>query len=120
MKIAIAKDVNQVSGHFGHCQGFEIYTVVDGNVLDNVFLENPGHRPGFLPKFLAEKGVNVIVSGGMGSTAQQLFKENGIKVIVGVQGSIDNVVQKFISGSLTSTNSVCESHAHKGSCGEHK
>jgi len=27
MKIAIAADGNVVSGHFGHCEGFQIYDV---------------------------------------------------------------------------------------------
>ena len=118
MKIAIAKEGNLVSGHFGHCEGFEIYDIENGKVKGHVFQENPGHRPGFLPVFLSEKGVNVIVSGGMGATAQELFKANNISVIVGAQGSVEDTIQKYLNNELVSTGSVCEEHAHEGHCND--
>lgn len=118
MKVAVAKDGTQVSGHFGHCEGFQVYNINDKEVLGSAFVPNPGHRPGFLPVFLAEQNVNVIVSGGMGATAQELFNQNKIQVVVGATGSIDEVVQRYINGQLKSTGSVCEEHAHHDSCGE--
>ncbi len=66
MKIAIATDGNEVSGHFGHCEGFTMYEISEDEVLGNEFVPNPGHRPGFLPVFLKEKGTDIIISGGMG------------------------------------------------------
>ncbi len=47
MKIAIAADGNRVSGHFGHCEGFMIYEIENGEILNHKFEPNPGHRPGF-------------------------------------------------------------------------
>lgn len=116
MKIAIASDEKYVSGHFGHCEGFTTYDVEEGQSLKEEFIPNPGHKPGFLPVFLHEKNVNVIIAGGMGETAQELFKENNIEVIVGAQGLCDDVIQNFINGKLKSTGSVCTEHAHEGHC----
>ncbi len=118
MKIAIASENNLVSGHFGHCEGFKIYHVENGQVTNEDFIENPGHKPGFLPVFLSEKNINVIISGGMGETAQNLFKENNIDVIVGACGSCNDIIKSFISGSLKSTGSVCTEHQHEGNCTE--
>jgi predicted Fe-Mo cluster-binding NifX family protein len=118
MKIAIAKDGNEVSGHFGHCEGFEIAQIEDKNVLNREFLPNPGHKPGFLPKYLAERDVNVIVSGGMGATAQELFARNNINVIVGAKGNLDDVINEYVNGKLKSTNSVCREHQHEGHCND--
>lgn len=118
MKIAIAKDGRNVSGHFGHCEGFELFHIDTGKIIKRVFLENPGHKPGFLPKFLSDNGTNVIISGGMGSSAQQLFQTCGIEVVVGVQGDLETAIEQFMHGKLSSTHSVCNEHAHKGSCGE--
>ena len=95
MKIAVACEGKFVSGHFGHCEGFTVYEVDENKVLKNDFIQNPGHRPGFLPNFLKELGVNVVIAGGMGETAQQLFTENNIDVIVGVEGYCDDVVRIF-------------------------
>jgi len=118
MKIAIASDGNKVSGHFGHCEGFTMYEVEEGKSLKKEFIPNPGHKPGYLPVFLKEKDTNVIIAGGMGGTAQDLFIENQIEVVVGAQGLCDDVIQQFIKGELKSTGSICSEHAHEGNCGE--
>jgi len=118
MKIAIASDGKNVSGHFGFCEGFMIYEVEEGQSLKKDFLANPGHKPGFLPVFLKEKDTNVIIAGGMGGTAQDLFRENQIDVVVGAQGLCDDVIQQFIKGELKSTGSVCSDHNHEDQCNE--
>lgn len=118
MKIAVASEGKYVSGHFGHCEGFTIYNAEDGKVLNKNFTPNPGHRPGYLPVFLKELNVNVIIAGGMGETAQQLFNENEIEVVVGAEGPSDDAVQKYINGELKSTGSVCREHEHEGHCSE--
>lgn len=119
MKIAVAKDGVNVSGHFGHCEGFQVFHFGTGKITHKEFLENPGHRPGYLPKFLSENGVNVIIAGGMGASAQELFRANNIEVVVGVNGNVENIINQFINGELISSNSVCDDHIHKGSCSEH-
>ena len=54
----------------------------------------------------------------MGESAQGLFSENGIKVIVGVQGTCEDVIRQYIEGVLKSTGSICREHAHEGHCNE--
>lgn len=116
MKIAIASEGKNVSGHFGHCEGFTMYEIEENKVLNSEFLPNPGHRPGFLPIFLKEQGIDLIISGGMGGSAQQLFIDNGIDIVVGAKGSCDDVIKAYINGELKSTGSVCEEHSHEGHC----
>ncbi|CEK38195.1 NifB/NifX family molybdenum-iron cluster-binding protein [Paraclostridium sordellii] len=116
MKIAVACERNIVSEHFGHCEGFDIYEVENKNILKKEYIQNPGHRPGYLPVFLKELNIDIIISGGMGSTAQELFRQNNIEVIVGTLGLSDEVVQKYINGEITSTGSICTEHAHERHC----
>lgn len=116
MRIAIAKEGNVVSGHFGHCEGFEVFDVENGAILRREYIVSPGHRPGFLPVYLSEKHINVIIAGGMGETAQKLFTDNGTDVIVGVEGQIESVIKQFMDGRLVSSDSVCREHAHQGHC----
>ena len=116
MKIAVAAEGKYVSGHFGHCDGFIIYDINNKKIADKSFLKNPGHRPGFLPVYLKDQDVDVTIAGGMGGKAQQLFKENGIEVIVGTQGSCDEIVTLYLDGKLKSTGSVCREHQHQGNC----
>lgn len=118
MKIAVAAAGNQVSSHFGHCEGFFAYSLgtSTNEALEKKFIANPGHRPGFLPVFLKDNGINVIIAGGMGASAQELFKKNNIEVIVGAQGYCDEVIQAYVKGDLKSSDSVCHEHQFEGSC----
>jgi len=113
MKIVVSSEEKQVSGHFGHCEGFTVYEVEEDKVLNKSFVESPQHRPGFLPVFLKDLGANVIITGGMGETAQQLFKERKIEVVVGANGFCDDLVQQYLKGQLKSTGSVCREHQHE-------
>ena len=84
-------------------------TAVNTEVVDN-----PGHMPGHIPKFLHEKGVVCIIAGGMGARAEGFFQEFGIKMIIGVQGKISEVVQKLQDGTLEGGESLCKPGAGKG------
>lgn len=107
MKIAVASQGNMVSPHFGHCPEFSLYETENGSVVKKTIIPNPGHRPGFLPRFLAEKGVNCIIAGGMGPAAVDLFRQHGIETVIGASGSVDKVVSDYLSGSLAVGESAC-------------
>lgn len=111
MKIAVACEENSVTEHFGHCESFLIFNVENNSIVSKQLVSNPGHRPGFLPVFLHEKGVNVIISGGMGSGAVEIFNEKGIKVITGACGDAQTAVEKYLNGSLSYSGEVCQ-HKH--------
>ncbi|MBA1336249.1 MAG: putative Fe-Mo cluster-binding protein, NifX family [Firmicutes bacterium] len=116
MILAIAKEGKYVSSHFGHCEGFEMVEVDGGRVLNRTAVANPGHRPGFLPEFLADKGVKAVISGGMGASAQALFNSKGIDVFTGVQGDLDSVIESYVKGELEFSDSVCHDHHYEGEC----
>jgi len=116
MKIAVASDSGKVTEHFGHCQGFIIYDTDGKDIISRKNIPFPGHRPGFLPNFLNDQGVNVVISGGMGGGAIQIFDEKGIEVITGARGSADEAVHKYLRGSLKSSGSACHEHKHSDQC----
>ncbi len=116
MKIAVASEKGNVSGHFGHCEGFYIFEVENEEVKDTEFVENPGYKPGFLPNFLNDKGINVIISGGMGGGAIDIFNSHNIEVIIGSEGKTVDAINKYLRGELKSTGSVCSKHEHSDEC----
>ena len=60
----------------------------------------PPHEPGLLPRWLAEKGANIIIAGGMGKRAQDLFTEQGIKVVTGAPvAAPDQLVTQYLGSS---------------------
>jgi Dinitrogenase iron-molybdenum cofactor. len=107
-RLAVATDGDEVSQHFGHCSQYTLVDIVNGHIENKSVIANPGHQPGFLPRYLADKGVNYIIAGGMGTQAQSLFKEMGVEPILGVSGNIDEVIDAFINGTLQSGESLCE------------
>ena len=119
MKIAIASEGKMVTEHFGHCEGFIIFEAENGQIIGSEIVPNPGHRPGFLPNFLNDKGVNVIISGGMGGGAIDIFNEKNIEVIVGASGDARAAAEMYLKGELKSTGSVCHDHVHSDECGNH-
>lgn len=118
MKIAVASENEIVTEHFGHCLNFNIFEIEKNQIVKSESIENPGHKPGFLPNFLNDMGVNVIISGGMGSGAIEIFNEKNIEVIVGAKGSAKTTVNAYLQGSLKSSGSVCHEHQHSDECGE--
>ncbi len=100
MKIAISTEGNYVSEHFGRCPYFTIFEVNNGKILKKEVIRNIEHSPGAVPKFLKEKGVDLIIAGGMGRKATEIFNQYGIDFIVGVSGDVDEIISNFIEGKL--------------------
>ncbi|NLW10008.1 MAG: dinitrogenase iron-molybdenum cofactor [Firmicutes bacterium] len=117
MRIAVASDNGMVSRHFGHCEAFIIFDVENKQIVKEETIANPGHRPGFLPNFLSDMGVNAVISGGIGAGAIDIFNEKGIEVIAGASGQAEAAVEAYLQGSLKSTGSVCHEHRHHDECG---
>lgn len=116
MKIAVASDKGSVTEHFGHCQEFIIFDTEGKKILQSQNIENPGHKPGFLPNFLGDLDVNVIISGGMGDGAITIFNEKDIEVVVGASGKAEEVVEAYLKDELKSTGAVCHEHKYEDEC----
>lgn len=116
MKIAVASEQDMVTGHFGHCVNFNIYEAEGPEITKSESIPNPGHKPGFLPNFLNDLGVKVVISGGMGGGAVDIFNQKGIEVILGAQGPARDAAQQYLLGQLTSTGSICHDHQHHEGC----
>lgn len=118
IKIAVASENEMVTEHFGYCANFNIFEAEDNQITKEESVPNPGHSRGFLPNFLNDMGVNVVISGGMGGGAIDIFNSKGIEVIVGAKGDARAAAEAYLQGLLKSTDSVCHEHKHHGDCGE--
>lgn len=111
MKIAIPTANEQLCMHFGHCETFAILTVDEQTkqITGRENLVPPPHEPGVLPAWLGEQNVNVIIAGGMGQRAQQLFAAQNIQVVVGASAeSPEALVTAWLSGTLVSGANACD------------
>lgn len=111
MKIAIPLAEGKLCMHFGHCEQFALLDVDENlkKITGKQLLTPPPHEPGVLPKWLHEQGANLIIAGGMGSRAQSLFAENGIKVVVGAPGDEpEKLAVAWLDGTLKTGGNVCD------------
>lgn len=111
MKIAIPLAEGKLAMHFGHCEQFALLDVdkESKSVTSKTLETPPPHEPGVLPKWLHEKGADVIIAGGMGSRAQGLFAGQGIEVVVGApQDTPENICSAYLAGTLESGVNACD------------
>jgi predicted Fe-Mo cluster-binding NifX family protein len=111
MKIAIPLAEGKLSMHFGHCERFVLVDAdpATKSIRAREDLPAPKHEPGLLPRWLAERGAQLIIAGGMGGRAQQLFSQHGIQVVVGAPAEApEALVAAYLEGSLKSGENVCD------------
>lgn len=108
-RVAIPLADGRLTNHFGHCEQFAIVQVEDGQIQGKELVTPPPHEPGLLPRWLGEKDVHIIIAGGMGQRAIQLFTERSIRVITGAPNlTPEELVGKYLDGTLTTGANVCD------------
>ncbi len=118
MKIAVPYTDGQVFQHFGKSENFKIYDTVDDEILSSEVVDTNGSGHAALADFLAERGVNVLICGGIGVGAVAALKNAGIQILGGASGEADERVADFLGGALHfDTSGSCATCT--SSCGHH-
>lgn len=114
----------EVSAHFGRCPYYvcvDVDPTADEDFLGEVkVVENEyfnRHQPGIMPKFIKGLGAEVIIAGGMGPRAIDLFHAMDVEVATGALGVVGQVVQAYLMGDIRGI--VPCAHDHPESCGGH-
>ncbi len=127
MRIAITSEENKgleglVCQHFGRSPYFVVVDIEKDKIAQVETIGNPfyqKHNPGDVPAFVAERGVNALVSGGMGKRAINFFEQYGIKVATGAFGTVAQSVEKYLQGSFTVAEPCSDSVEHEASGHHH-
>ena len=107
--LAIPVSDGRLSAHFGHCEQFALIETKQGEIIRIVMKNPPAHEPGVLPQWLHEQGAQVIIAGGMGSRAQDLFHAQGIEVVVGAPADLPEVIaRQYLAQNLVTGDNVCD------------
>ena len=105
----------QMSQHFGRCPYYLIVDVEGDEIKKTDSVNNPyynNHVPGMVPQFINEQAVNVMIAGGMGPRAIDMFTNLGIEVVTGAIGNAGNVIQAYLRGEISGVE-ACE-HDYPG------
>ena len=93
MKIAVTYGNGLVFQHFGHTPAFKIYEVQNDRVAAEAVVETNGTGHGALAGFLAKRGVDTLICGGIGGGARNALAKAGITVYGGVSGDADDAIR---------------------------
>jgi len=122
MKIAVAsQNRREVTGHTGRCRKFWVYRIEQARVRDRALLELPReqafhesapHQPHPLD------GVDVLISGGMGTGLMRRLAARGIEGLVTSETDPDTAVASYLAGRLPpgAVEGHAEGTAHVCSC----
>ena len=111
MRVAIPVVEGRLSPHFGHCEEFALIDVdpEKKEITRTRMIPAPDHQPGLLPRWLHEQGATVIIAGGMGGRAQDLFGQSGIRVVIGAPTEEpEAIVAAYLSDSLQTGENICD------------
>lgn len=124
MRIAVStEDKNgldsSISHHFGRCPCYVLVDLEGVSIAEVESIDNPyfqQHKPGKVPEFIKEHGVDLMLSGGMGRRAMDYFEQFGIKVATGAVGNVRITLELYLDGKLQDAapcrQSIEHSHRH--------
>jgi len=120
MRIAFSADSPagldaRVHPHFGRCPYFILVDVDSRAPTDVRSVENPfyrSHEPGQVPQFIHEQGADIMVTGGIGGRAVEMFGQLGIEPVTGADGTVRQSLAAYLSGDLSGAGSCEDSHEH--------
>jgi predicted Fe-Mo cluster-binding NifX family protein len=111
VKYAIPITGGIMSPHFGHCEQFALFDVDEQSksIISQENILSPEHQPGLLPNWLAERGVSVVIAGGMGPRAHNLFRQNHIEVVIGtLESDPEKALLSYLDGKLAIGDNICD------------
>ena len=109
--VAIPVTDGRLCAHFGHCERFAIFetNTASRQILGSRQIDPPPHQPGLLPRWLHDEGADVVIAGGMGRRAQDIFNEQGIRVVVGASDDHpESIVRAYLAGDLSLAENPCD------------
>lgn len=111
MRIAVPAANGLLAQHFGHCDKFALFDAdpVAKRILGSSEVDAPEHQPGLLPPWLKERGVDLVIAGGMGGRARALFQQAGVEVVTGAPSMApDAIVRQYLDGTLVTGENACD------------
>ena len=119
--IAIPTDEGRLHGHFGGCREFTLVQAdpEQRKIISIRPVTPPPHAPGLFPRWLREQGASVIIAGGIGRRALDLFAQQGIEVRAGEPGAaVEALATAYLNGQLVNEPEGC-AHHHDAEGGHH-
>lgn len=114
MKIAVTYDAGEIFQHFGKSKTFAVYEVEQGAVKGRTLLDAGENGHSALVGLLAGQGVTLLICGGIGPGARDALAGQGIELVAGASGPVDDAVAAYLNGQLRDNPAGQCNHHHEG------
>ena len=109
MKIGMPYDNGSVNKHFGKSEAFVILELAGDEVTAKEVISTTAlkHNHTGITGMLREKGVEVIIAGGIGSGMINALQAAGFPVISGIEGNVEAAAKSYVNGALAAGEATC-------------
>jgi len=100
-----------VSQHFGRCPYFIVAEAEGKEMKSHEAVENPyyeNHVPFAVPEFILGLKPDVLITGGIGPRALQVFEGKKVEVIHGFSGKNGEAVRLYLEGKIDNDLNPCD------------
>ena len=119
MKVALPYEDGMLLEHFGRAKEFKIYTITDLDPVTGEVIAPADLSHEAVARTLKEQGVDVVLCGSIGEQARQAVEGEHMLVFSGITGAADDVLDRFLQGSLDVADGAggCGGGCSSGGCG---
>ena len=113
-KIAIpVTSNNQINDHFGKCESYKLYTILESNeiiAVESMAAEQGCGCKSNIASELAQANVTTMLAGGIGQGAINVLGNNNIEVVRGCSGDADAIAKLYVDGLILDSGETCQQH----------
>jgi len=119
MKVALPYEDGMLLEHFGRAKEFKIYTITDLDPVTGEVIAPADLSHEAVARTLKEQGADVVLCGSIGEQARQAVEGEHMLVFSGITGAADDVLDRFLQGSLDVADGAggCGGGCSSGGCG---
>lgn len=114
MKVAVPTRENMVDDHFGHCEYYTVFTVENNEIAKSEIIGSPQDCgcKSEIAGTLASMDVTVMLAGGIGMGAINKLNSEGIQVVRGCSGDVNELMNLWLKGNVADSGESCGQHEH--------
>jgi predicted Fe-Mo cluster-binding NifX family protein len=113
MKVAVPRYRGRISPRFGFSEDVLIAEVTKGKVRLLEIMDVGRAMSHQVASMLSQRGVNVVLTGGINMRDQALLRSMGIEVIWGLIGTPEDAIESLMNGEIIPGMGVCPPCRHR-------
>lgn len=116
-RFAVAREGETVATHLGTCIDFTVFERRGSEAVIREELQNMMLATGFVLLFFRRHGIETVLVGNSGEGLCTVLEKNGIRVVRGVEGAVQDVAREYAAGRLVAMDLPCTVHDACSGCG---